>query len=280
VEIGGSFRVPEIMERSGARLVEVGTTNRTHLDDYRRAVGAETGAIVKVHRSNFELSGFVAEVSAADLSQLAVERKLPFLYDLGSGLMMSLADYGLTGEPTAADAIAAGASLVTMSGDKLLGGPQAGLLLGKRELLDRVRTNPLTRAFRVDKLTLAALEATLALYREPDRARAEIPALMQLTAPLDGLHRRALAIIASVASERMTVLETRASVGGGAFPTAAIPSLGLAIAGGAEHVEHALRAGEPAVICRIADGSAILDLRTVFASEDASLIDRLRAVLA
>jgi L-seryl-tRNA(Ser) seleniumtransferase len=268
------------MERSGARLVEVGTTNRTHLDDYRRAVGAETGAIVKVHRSNFELSGFVAEVSAADLSQLAVERKLPFLYDLGSGLMMSLADYGLTGEPTAADAIAAGASLVTMSGDKLLGGPQAGLLLGKRELLDRVRTNPLTRAFRVDKLTLAALEATLALYREPERARAEIPALMQLTAPLDGLRRRALAILGSVGSERMTVLETRASVGGGAFPTAAIPSLGLAIAGGAEHVELALRAGEPAVICRIADGSAILDLRTVFAHEDASLIERLRAVLA
>ena len=271
IEIGGSFRIPDIMEKSGVRLVEVGTTNRTHLDDYRRALGASTAAIVKVHRSNFELSGFVAEASAGELATLATERGIPLLYDLGSGLLLSLEEFGLRGEPTARDALRSGASLVTMSGDKLLGGPQAGLILGRREILDRIRSNPLTRSYRVDKLTLAALEATLSLYREPPRALRDIPALAQLTCAIESLRERAERIRSAIAHPRVSILESDASVGGGAFPTARIPSVALAISGAAEEIERRLRAGDPPVIARIADNRVLLDLRTVFPSEDATL---------
>jgi L-seryl-tRNA(Ser) seleniumtransferase len=277
VEIGGSFRVPEIMEKSGARLVEVGTTNRTHLDDYRRAIGPETGALLKVHRSNFALSGFVAEAGPRELAGLAAERGIPFLHDLGSGLMVSLDDYGLSGEPTARDALAQGATAVTMSGDKLLGGPQAGLLLGTRDVLERVRRNPLTRSYRVDKLTLAALEATLALYREPARAMREIPALAQLTAGPDELRARAERIRAGVDSPDVTVVESEASVGGGAFPAARIPSIALAIRGDAAAIERALRGGDPALVARVAEGKVLVDLRTVLPSEDELVIAALRA---
>jgi L-seryl-tRNA(Ser) seleniumtransferase len=278
VEIGGSFRIPEIMSKSGARLVEVGTTNRTRLDDYRRAIAADTGAIVKVHRSNFEIAGFVAEASPAELATLSTERGVPFIHDLGSGLMMRLDAWGLGGEPTAADAVRAGASLVTMSGDKLLGGPQAGLLLGKREIIDRIRKNPLTRSYRVDKLTLAGLEATLALYRAPDVARREIPTLAQLTADVDTLRRRADAIVREIA-DRAQVVETDASVGGGAFPTAKIPSIGIAIDGKADAIERALRTGDPPVIGRVSDGRLLLDVRTMFPEDDPLLAALLRRVL-
>ena len=169
----------------------MGTTNRTHLADYRRAVEADGAIILKVHRSNFEQSGFVSDVSANQLAALGAEHGVPVLYDLGSGLLTSLESYGLVGEPTARDAMKTGASIVTMSGDKLLGGPQAGLLLGSRRIIDRIRSNPLTRSYRVDKLTLAALEATLALYREPARAIREIPAFAQLTADFATLTQRA-----------------------------------------------------------------------------------------
>jgi L-seryl-tRNA(Ser) seleniumtransferase len=282
VEIGGSFRIPDIMAKSGARLVEVGTTNRTHADDYRRAIGAETAIVVKVHRSNFALSGFVAEASAAELAALAGERGIPLLHDLGSGLMLSLSDYGLTGEPTAADAVRAGAAVVTMSGDKLLGGPQAGLILGKRDALERIRSNPLTRSYRVDKLTLAALEATLALYRDPPRALREIPALAQLTVSVAALRTRAESIRAALAgaANPPVVVDTEASVGGGAFPTAKIPSVGLAISGKAEAIERTLRLGDPSVIARVADGRVILDLRTIFPAHDERLTTILRAVVS
>ena len=181
IEIGGSFRIPDIMAKSGARLVEVGTTNRTHVVDYERALEGG-GIIVKVHRSNFALQGFVADVSLPELVRLAAPREIPILYDLGSGLLLDLERFGLTGEPLASDVVRDGATLVTMSGDKLLGGPQAGIILGKRAAIDRIRTNPLTRALRVDKLTLAALEATLALYRDPEAAFREIPALSMIAA--------------------------------------------------------------------------------------------------
>jgi L-seryl-tRNA(Ser) seleniumtransferase len=282
IEIGGSFRIPDIMQKSGVRLVEVGTTNRTHLDDYRRATGANSAAIVKVHRSNFELSGFVAEASASELAALAAERELAMLYDLGSGLLISLEEFGLRGEPTARDALRSGASLVTMSGDKLLGGPQAGLILGRREILDRVRSNPLTRSYRVDKLTLAALEATLSLYRDPARALREIPALAQLTCSVELLRERAGRILGALSDARVSILPTDASVGGGAFPTARISSVALAIggAGEASDVEQHLRAGDPPVVARIADGRVLLDLRTVFASDDATLTRAIQAALA
>jgi len=279
VEIGGSFRIPDIMGRSGARLVEVGTTNRTHLDDYRRAIGAETAALVKVHRSNFAISGFVADVSPAELATLARDRRIPLLHDLGSGLMMDLSAIGLTGEPTAAQAIRDGAALVTMSGDKLLGGPQAGLILGDRALVDRIRKNPLTRSYRVDKLTLAALEATLALYREPARAWREIPTLAMLAEPVDELRARARAIVAAVGHDRVVEAAMDASVGGGAFPTARIPSAGIAIDGESDRIESALRRHEPPIIGRAAGGRVLLDLRTVEARHDTTIIAALRGML-
>ncbi|HEV8215710.1 MAG TPA: L-seryl-tRNA(Sec) selenium transferase, partial [Gemmatimonadaceae bacterium] len=214
VEIGGSFRIPDMMRKSGARLVEVGTTNRTHSDDYERAIGAETGAMLKVHRSNFALSGFVADASIAALAALGTPRGIPVIHDLGSGLLLSLAEYGLAGEPTAREALRAGASIVTMSGDKLLGGPQAGIILGSRALLEGVRKNPLTRSYRVDKLTLAALEATLALYRDPARAIREIPVLAQLTETVAVLRDRAERLRATIGAAGLEVVETKASVGG------------------------------------------------------------------
>jgi L-seryl-tRNA(Ser) seleniumtransferase len=279
IEIGGSFRIPEIMAKSGARLVEVGTTNRTHLDDYRRAIGADTGAIVKIHRSNFEIAGFVAEASAAELAELAAEKRLPLLHDLGSGLMIDLAELGLTGEPTAADAVRAGATVVTMSGDKLLGGPQAGLMLGRRDVIDAIRKNPLTRSYRVDKLTLAALEATLALYRDRSRAMREIPVLAQLSASVERLRARAEAVAALLDSPRVTVIDTESSVGGGAFPTARIASIGVAVAGDSERVERTLRANEPAIVARTFDGRVVLDLRTIDAEDDGAVAAALRAAL-
>ena len=279
IEIGGSFRIPEIMERSGARLVDVGTTNRTHLADYRRAIEADGAIILKVHRSNFEQSGFVSEVTANQLATLGAEYGVPVLYDLGSGLLTSLEAYGLVGEPTARDAMRTGASIVTMSGDKLLGGPQAGLVLGTRRIIDRIRSNPLTRSYRVDKLTLAALEATLALYREPARAIREIPALAQLTADFATLKQRADRLAAAIGDPRCAVVETVSSVGGGAFPTATIVSAALRVDAPAEAVERRLRGRDPAIVARISDGMVLLDLRTVFVSDEEELVRAVRAAL-
>ena len=278
VEIGGSFRIPDIMARSGARLREVGTTNRTHLGDYRAAINSDTGAIVKVHRSNFVVEGFVAEVSVADLVPVAAEHALPIIHDLGSGLLISLDTYGLSGEPTAAEALGNGADLVLMSGDKLLGGPQAGIIVGRAASVAALRSNPLARALRVDKLTLAALEATLSLYRDPARARAEIPALAMLTAPAEVIRHRAERLCGSL-TERghaARVLASDASVGGGAFPTARIPSSAVELSGDATALEQRLRSGNPPVIARIVEGRVRIDIRSVQPSED----DALRGVIA
>jgi L-seryl-tRNA(Ser) seleniumtransferase len=286
VEIGGSFRIPDIMERSGARLVEVGTTNRTHLSDYEDAIGGggDVGAVMKVHRSNFAMEGFVAEVDARTLAAAAKERGTPLVHDLGSGLLIPLDDIGLTGEPTAADAVRSGAALVTMSGDKLLGGPQAGIIVGATGIMERLRANPLLRALRVDKLTIAALEATLALYREPKRAMREIPVLAMLSRSIGDLRRRAEALEkklgdAGDAGDAGRVVESEASVGGGAFPSARIPSVALAFAHDARELEERLRLGEPAVIGRITDGRLLLDMRTVQPDEDDMLAAAVRAAL-
>jgi L-seryl-tRNA(Ser) seleniumtransferase len=291
VEIGGSFRIPDIMSKSGARLVEVGTTNRTHLEDYAAAIGPATGAIVKVHRSNFALEGFVAEVSGAALAALGAERGVPLLHDLGSGLLVPLDDVGLSGEPTARDAVRDGATLVIMSGDKLLGGPQAGLIVGSADAVSALRGNPLARSYRVDKLTLAALEATLALYRDPARARREIPTLAMLSSPVDGVRARAERLrdtIGFATGHSTDVVSSDASVGGGAFPTSRIPSAALAISGnpsarsgqGVEALERALRAGDPPVVGRVSEGQLLLDLRSVPPRDDEALEAALRAALA
>lgn len=274
VEIGGSFRIPDIMARSGAKLIEVGTTNRTHDDDYRRAITPKTGAIVKVHRSNFSIEGFTSEVSVERLAFIAAEHGLPVIHDLGSGLLLPLDDYGLSGEPTASVAVAAGPTLVLMSGDKLLGGPQAGIILGRSAAIARLRKNPFARAMRVDKLTLSALEATLRLYLEPERAMKEVPLLAMLTQSVEEIESRARSIATSLRSHNIDseIAPTTASVGGGAFPTAGIPSRAVVLQSDATRTEERLRSGEPAVIGRIADGKLLLDLRSVLPREDAVLV--------
>jgi L-seryl-tRNA(Ser) seleniumtransferase len=282
VEIGGSFRVPDIMARAGAKLVEVGTTNRTHDDDYRRAITKKTAAIVKVHRSNFAIEGFTSDVSVDRLAFIAAEHGLPVIHDFGSGLMISLEEYGLKGEPTAATALESGASLVLMSGDKLLGGPQAGIILGAANLIGKLRRNPFARAMRVDKLTLSALEATLRLYLEPERALREIPVLSMLTATVKEITVRADAVASRLraAGIEARVTESIASVGGGAFPTAAIPSRAIVLSRSAQEVETKLRLGEPAVIGRMSEGNFLLDLRSVLPREDellAAAITRLKS---
>ena len=278
VEIGGSFRIPDIMASSGAKLVEVGTTNRTHDDDYRRAITPKTGAIVKVHRSNFTIEGFTSEVSVERLAFIAAEHGLPVIHDLGSGLMLPLDASGLKGEPTASIALASGATLVLMSGDKLLGGPQAGIILGATGAIAKLRKNPFARAMRVDKLTLSALEATLRLYLEPERALKEIPVLAMLTESPAEIELRAHAVVRTLreGGVEADVTATKASVGGGAFPTAEIPSSAVVLAGDAGAGEEKLRRGEPPVIGRITDGKLMLDLRSVLPREDATLS---RAVL-
>jgi L-seryl-tRNA(Ser) seleniumtransferase len=273
VEIGGSFRVPDIMGRSGATLVEVGTTNRTHLDDYVRGMSARTGAIAKVHRSNFTIEGFVADVGVAQLAAIAAEHGVPIIHDLGSGLLIALDDYGLSGEPTATEALAAGATVVLMSGDKLLGGPQAGIIVGKSRAIERLKKDPFARAMRVDKMTIAALGATLALYRDPARALREIPTLAMITASANSIRGRCERMVRNLrgAIVEPEVVETVASVGAGAFPTHEIPSFGLALAGNASVIEEALRAGEPPVIGHITDNRLILDLRSVPEAHDSHL---------
>ncbi|GAC1688907.1 MAG: L-seryl-tRNA(Sec) selenium transferase [Gemmatimonadaceae bacterium] len=279
VEIGGSFRVPDIMKKSGAWLSEVGTTNRTHLADYVAAMGASTGVLMKVHRSNFAMEGFTSEVSGAELARLGAEREVPVLHDLGSGLLMPLDRWGLSGEPTARDAVRDGATVVMMSGDKLLGGPQCGILLGTAAAVGAMRKNPLARALRVDKLTLSALEATLALYRDTDRARAEIPTLAMLTAPVAEVRARAERCARRLSEGRVRcgIVASEASVGGGAFPTARIPSAAVALEGNPQSLERALRRGDPPIIGRIADGALQLDLRSILPREDDALV---AAVLA
>ncbi len=265
VEIGGSFRVHEIMAKSGAVLREVGATNRTHAADYQRATTSNTGAFLKVHRSNFAVEGFVAETSVRDLAPIAEKHELPIIHDLGSGLLISLDDIGLSGEPTASNALADGASIVVMSGDKLLGGPQAGIVLGAAKYIDAMRKNPLARSYRVDKLTLAALEATLALYRDPALAMREIPTLSLLGASLATIRARATRAHAALASSGIEseLIESVSTVGAGAFPLAELPSVAMALSGSADRWSERLRASEPAVVGRVNDGRMQLDFRAI-----------------
>ncbi len=281
VEIGGSFRIPEIMARSGARMGEVGATNRTHAADYRDALDDQTGLVLKVHRSNFRVEGFTAEVDEWELAAIAREAGVPFVHDLGSGAILDLTRFGLPPEPTAGMALEHGADLVTMSGDKLLGGPQAGIVLGRAALVERLRRNPLCRAMRPDKLTLAALEATLALYRDPDRAVAEVPVLRMVAADREGLRERA-ARLASVLEDRDVdgePVDVADAVGGGAYPGVELPGAAVAVHGPAEALARALRLGEPRVVARVRDGRVLLHVRTVESAEEPPLAAAVQAAL-
>ena len=277
VEIGGSFRVPEIMERSGARLREVGATNRTHLADYRSALSEHTGALLKVHPSNFVMGGYTADTGIRELAGLGHEVGVPVVHDVGSGLLLPAEQLGLPPEVTPRESLAAGADIVTMSGDKLLGGPQCGILLGTPALLDRLRKNPLCRALRVDKLTLAALSATLRLYLQPARAIREIPVLRMITMPPDELEARATAFAAqcSAGGLKAVTVPGFSAVGGGAAPAAQLPATLVRISAtvGAAAAERRLRDAVPPVVARIMGDDIVLDLRTVPEAADAALAD-------
>lgn len=281
VEIGGSFRIPEIMARSGARMREVGATNRTHVADYRSALSVETGAILKVHPSNFAIEGYTAEVSIAELAVLAGEYAVPLVHDIGSGLLVDPARVGLHAEPTPQASLRDGADLVTFSGDKLLGGPQCGIVVGDARLLERMRSNPLCRAVRVDKLTLAALAATLRLYLDPDQAVRDVPVLRMLSLTSTELGIRARSFAARLGDVGVSVRTAAGSsaVGGGAAPSAVLPAELVVIqpaAMSAAELERRLRAGDPAVVGRVADQAVVLDLRTVAPQDDDVLLHAVR----
>jgi L-seryl-tRNA(Ser) seleniumtransferase len=252
VEIGDGFRIPDVLARSGARMVEVGTTNRTSAADYDGAIGPETAALLRVHPSNYRIVGFTASVSTQELAAIARRAGLPLIDDLGSGSLLDLGD-----EPTAAASVAAGADLVCFSGDKLLGGPQAGIVVGRQALVERLRRHPLQRALRADKLTLAALEGTLSLLADPERARREIPVLRMLDEPLERIRARAERLADLIDGE---VEETVARVGGGALPLAELPSAACAVE---EQLGAELRLGEPPIVGIVRDGRLLLDARTL-----------------
>lgn len=287
VEIGGAFRVPDIMARSGATLVEVGTTNRTHLDDYTKAIGHRTRAILKVHRSNFQVTGFTAEVPAAELAQLARVSGAAGIYDLGSGLLTDLGRWGLSGEPTVREAVTSGMDVVAFSGDKLLGGPQAGILLGTGAAIEACRADPLARAVRADKYTLAALEATLALYRDPETARTQIPTLAMLTVDRNELRRRIEVLKAGVdqaGDGRVTVeiVEGMSEVGGGSFPGAKLPTWLLQLHSrmlSPDALAERLRLGSPPIIARIEADRVVLDPRTILPDQIPAAVNGVTAAL-
>jgi L-seryl-tRNA(Ser) seleniumtransferase len=286
VEIGDSFRIPDVMTQAGGRLREVGATNRTHLADYAEAIGPATALLLKVHRSNFRLLGFTAEADSADLAALGRQHGLPAMEDLGSGALVDLSALGLRREPMVADAIRAGLDLVTFSGDKLLGGPQAGIIVGRRDLVGRLRKNPVARSVRLDKLCLAGLEATLRLLRDPVQARQQIPILRML-----GLSREALAVradgfaralAARLPEVAVAVEDGLSEVGGGALPLQELPTRLVALSPGpqaARTAEAALRHGTPAVLVRIKEDRLVVDLRTVAPDEEPELGAALQAAL-
>lgn len=282
VEIGGGFRVPDVMRQSGAQLVEVGTTNRTRLRDYEGALGERTGLLMKVHRSNFAVVGFTEEASVKELAGLAAARRVPLFVDLGSGALAALNGEGLTSEPTVASVVAAGADVVAFSGDKLLGGPQAGVVVGRRSLIERLKAHPLNRALRVDKLTVAALEATLELYRD-GRADAEVPARAMLAVPREVLKVRArrLATALGAAGLSSRVVEVEGRVGGGSMPLATLPSWAVALTGlPAAELHERLRGGSPPVVARIVDDEVWLDVRCVADAELEALVGAVAAARA
>jgi L-seryl-tRNA(Ser) seleniumtransferase len=273
VEIGGGFRIPDVLERSGAALVEVGTTNRVYIEDFERALSPRTALILRTHASNYRMEGFVHEPAPTELTDLGRRAGVPVVEDLGSGALVDLAEYGIAHERTVQEAVNDGISLVTFSGDKLLGGPQAGIIVGRNSFIARLKSNPLLRALRVGKLTLAALDATLRCYRN-DSARDRLPVLAMLAATLGELRDRAQAYGRAIPDA--AIVDSDAYAGGGASPESRIPS--IAIAAQATHPNELaarLRCADPAIVARIERGSILLNLRTILPASDAHVVDTL-----
>lgn len=271
VEIGGSFRIPDVMRKSGARMVEVGTTNKTHLKDFESAVGPETALLLKVHTSNFQIVGFTEEVSMSELSALGKHHGIPVMEDLGSGCLLNFSEYGMIQEPTVQEALEGGADVVTFSGDKLLGGPQAGIILGRKELVSAIRENQLNRALRIDKLTLLALEETLRIYRDPEKAVAQIPTLRMICSNYETLRDKAHGLenrFRHISTRNFSIESTEgfSKVGGGALPLQQLKTRLLCLVPGnlsAQHMEKALRSNNPPIIGRLEKDRLMLDVRTI-----------------
>jgi len=282
VEIGGSFRIPDVMKKSGAILREVGTTNRTRAADYERAITERTRLLLRVHRSNFEITGFTEQASSAELVALARKHEIPLMEDLGSGALFDLRSVGITGEPGVLDSLRNGVDIVTYSGDKLLGGPQAGLISGGAELVARMRSNSLFRALRVDKLTYAALEATLLAYVRHDHDA--IPTLRMMRITKEAISKRAQALAARIATPklRVEIIDGESIVGGGAAPSSALPTRLLAMTCeglSADQFSGRLRASDPSIIIRVEEGRVLLDLRTVFPEQDTAVAAALDGIV-
>lgn len=283
VEIGGSFRIPDVMAESGATLREVGTTNKTHLRDYENAVNENTAALMKVHTSNYKIFGFTQEVESEELVELSKKLNIPVIEDLGSGVLLDLQKYGLPYEPTVQSAVKAGMDIVTFSGDKMLGGPQAGIIIGKREYVERMRKNQLTRAFRIDKLTLAALEATLRLYLDEQTAIREVPVLQMLTISTAELHKKAKRLQGKLLKRlgdkcSTAIIDEYSEVGGGSMPMHKLPTKAVAITSTEKSVdalERELRGYKTPIITRISKDRLIIDVRTVFDDEIDYIVDAL-----
>lgn len=287
VEIGGAFRIPDVMAASGVRLVEVGTTNKTHPRDYHNAITEETGLFLKVHTSNFRVVGFTSQVSGAELVEIARPHGIAVMEDLGSGMLFDLSEYGLPREPTVAEAVAAGIDVVTFSGDKLLGGPQAGIIVGKRELIEKIRSHPMARALRMDKLTLASLEATLRLYLDRERALREVPVLRMLATPAEELEQRCIKLARQAMDQiggdaHIEVIAAPSTVGGGALPTTELPGFAIAVTPREQSVDalaRRLRHGQPAVVARVQDDRLLFNLRTLATDQENDLVTALKTAL-
>ena len=280
VEIGGSFRVPEIMEACGAQLKEVGTTNKTHLSDYERAINDQTKALMKVHTSNYRIVGFTEKPSLAEMVELGHRYGLPVIEDLGSGCLVNLEQFGLHDEPTVQESIKAGVDVVTFSGDKLLGGPQAGIIVGKKQYLDMMKRHPLTRAMRVDKMTLAALEATLRSYA--DGIWNDIPTMAMLAASAVELKEKAGVLLEQLRQAEVSaqLVAVEGQVGGGSVPTQTMPSWAVALDGDVESLEKKLRLGENTIVGRIHDGKYLLDVRTIWVEDFPLIVRALKEAMA